>query len=63
MAYMPSMKFHEVLKLFGTQTNMAKQLDVTRQATTEWKRTDNIPRMRQYQIELLTKGKLRAERP
>jgi DNA-binding transcriptional regulator YdaS (Cro superfamily) len=54
------MEFREAIELFGSQTNMAQSLGVSRQATTKWRR-DGIPPLRQYQIESLSKGSLKAE--
>ena len=46
---------------YGTQTALAAALNITRSAVSQWGRT--VPELRQYQIELLTRGRLRARTP
>jgi DNA-binding transcriptional regulator YdaS (Cro superfamily) len=43
---------------FGTQTALARALSITRSAVSQWGR--EVPALRQFQIERVTSGKLRA---
>lgn len=52
--------FQEIVEYFGGVTAMAKALDVTTQAISQWDR--EIPESRAYQIEVLSKGKFRHDR-
>ena len=49
-----------MIKWFGSQAEIAKQLGVTRSAVTQWVRSEAIPPQRAIQIEALTKGQLKA---
>jgi hypothetical protein len=53
------MKKEDVIKYFGTQTAAAKALGCSQSRISEWGKYPPIGR--QYQIELLTQGKLKAE--
>lgn len=55
------MKFSEALQHFGTQANMARALDTTDKVVWAWKDKDRIPIGRQFQIQIITGGKLRAD--
>ena len=48
----------EVIGFFGSAAATAKALGVTRQAIDQW--SESVPLGRQYQIEVMTKGKLKA---
>ena len=52
------MELQAVVEHFGSKTNIAKALDIHRSAVTNWKGT--VPMSRQYQLQLLTGGKLKA---
>lgn len=56
------MKLDDVLSHFGGAQETAKALGLSHQAIYAWRRT-GVPCGRQYQLELLTDGALRAERP
>ena len=57
------MTVDDVINHFGpTQPGAAQRLGVTSQALSYWRRA-GIPMVRQYQIEVLSGGKLRADRP
>lgn len=54
------MKLSEAVELFGSQTNLAIRLGVTRAAVSVWKKR-GIPRFQQWRLEEITKGKLRRD--
>lgn len=56
------MKLDQALQHYGSQTALAKALRITKAAVSLWAQDGKIPELRQYQIEALTKGKLKAER-
>ncbi len=49
-----------IIKHFGGVGATARVLGISKQAVSKW--PDPIPLGRQYQIEVLTEGKMRAER-
>ena len=51
------------IEFFGTQTRLAKALGLAQSTVAEWFQLGHIPEARQYQIELATHGKLRADKP
>ena len=51
----------EVIAYFGNQNRTAIQLEISREAVRKWVANDAVPKLRQYQIEKLTKGKLKAD--
>lgn len=55
------MTYEQSIAYFGTISEMARALGVKPPSISEWK--DGIPETRQYQIELATKGKLKADVP
>jgi hypothetical protein len=56
--------FKQLIKRFGTQAEIAKQFSPPLAASTVcmWQ-TRGIPRGRQVELELLTKGDLKADKP
>ena len=52
------MKKDEVLAYFGTQVQLAKALGITQAAVAQWR---EVPMLRQYQLERLTGGALKAQ--
>jgi hypothetical protein len=50
--------FEDVLNYFGGQERLAKALGCQRTAITQWKGV--IPKLRTYQIEVITNGRFRA---
>jgi len=50
----------EAIKFFGSPGALATALGCGQSSVSEWK---EIPEGRQYQIELATRGKLKADRP
>ena len=51
----------DAIKHFGNAANLAKALNVSRQAITLW--GDTVPLLRQYQLQELTNGELKARPP
>jgi len=51
----------EAVAYFGSLTGLAKALGCSLSTSGEWDKA--IPMGRQYQIELATKGKLKADKP
>ncbi len=56
------MQYHQFIKHFGTATAAARILGISVQAISKWKR-HGIPLGRQYEIQVLTGGTLRAGGP
>lgn len=55
------MKFDQVIKIFGSQAALADALGVKQPAVSNWKTRGKIPHLQQLRIELITKGKLKAQ--
>ncbi len=55
------MTFDDLIEHYGSQIGAAKALGLNRQTVHAWKKY-GIPEPRQYQIEVVTSGALRAER-
>lgn len=55
------MNLEQTLKYYGSIKNMADAIGVSRQTIYLWKSKGAIPYSRQAQIELETKGKLKAQ--
>ncbi len=56
------MNYQSMLAHFGTATAAADALGITVQAVSKWK-IHGIPRGRQYEIQFITGGRLRADGP
>ncbi|WP_095143452.1 Cro/CI family transcriptional regulator [Pseudomonas sp. Irchel s3b6] len=54
------MNTHEVAEFFGSKTKLAAALGIRPSAVTMWGET--VPESRQYQIQVLSKGKFKAKR-
>ena len=52
------MKKDEVLAYYGTQRQLAQALGITQAAVAQWR---EVPMLRQYQLERLTAGALKAQ--
>ena len=52
------MKKDEVLAYYGTQRQLAQALGITQAAVSAWR---EVPMLRQYQLERLTGGALKAQ--
>lgn len=55
------MTLDEIEKYFGSLTAAATKLGLKRQSTTYWKKIGCMPLTQQIRIELLSKGKLKAD--
>lgn len=53
------MKLSEAVAHFGTEAEVARKLNIRPQAVYQW--GDEVPMRRQYQLERMTKGKLKAD--
>jgi len=56
------MTYEQLIDFYGTQKAAADALELSQPSLSEWKK-NGIPAPRQAQYELLTDGKLRADRP
>ena len=54
------MNIKDAINYYGSRSKLARALDVTPQAINNW--GEELPMLRQYQIEVLTKGKLIADK-
>ena len=50
----------EVIEHYETQEKAARALGVTQQAIARWVAAGEVPELRKYQIEKVTKGKLKC---
>ena len=53
----------QVIDFFGTQTATAEALGLAQSSVAGWIKAGEVPLERQYQIELATDGRLRADLP
>ena len=56
------MTYQELLEYCGTAANISKLCNITSGAVAQWKTNNRVPLSRQWEIELKTKGKLKAEK-
>lgn len=52
------MKTKDAITHFGNKAKLAKALNISKSAITQW--PDDVPELRAFQIERLTNGKLKA---
>lgn len=55
------MKIEQVIKFFGTQVALAQALGVRQPTISNWRTRGHIPHIQQLRIEVLSKGKLKAQ--
>jgi len=55
------MKTQDAVKHFGTYAKVGEALGISKQAVFKW--GEKVPPRRQYEIEMLTDGALRADTP
>ena len=54
------MKTKDAIKVFGSRVALAKALDIDLSATYHW--GEYVPELRQYQLQVITLGRLMASR-
>jgi len=54
------MKTKDAAEFFGSKSKLAMALDIYPSAITQW--GEEVPLIRQYQIQVLSKGKLKADK-
>jgi len=57
-----TMDIKTVIKHFGTQAKLAKAINATQPAISNWKKRKRIPALQQLRIEQATGGKIKADR-
>ena len=58
------MTIDDAIKHYGTPGKLAAAINVNPAAISNWKRRGNvIPASTQYQLQVLTKGRLKADQP
>lgn len=55
------MEPEQVIEYFGTRKKTAKALGIAQQSIAAWVKLGKVPKLRQYQIEKVTGGKLRVK--
>jgi len=55
------MTIEKVIKFFGSKSAACASIGLTRSAFTNWEKIGYIPYPRQLEIEIVTKGKLKAD--
>lgn len=53
------MKKNSAIKYFGSSSELANQLNISKQSISQW--GDDVPRLRAFEIERLTNGVLTVE--
>jgi DNA-binding transcriptional regulator YdaS (Cro superfamily) len=51
----------DLQKQFGTQLNIARALGVSAPSVSLWFSNKRVPLLRQYQVEKMTRGRLKAD--
>lgn len=60
MLYIDTMDKQQAIRHFGSSAALARALGITRAAVTNW--GERVPPLRQWELEVLTEGALKAER-
>ena len=55
------MTYDDILRVYKTQQKAAEALGISQPTISGWKR-NGIPELRQFQIQAITRGRLKAER-
>ena len=55
------MNFEQVLAEYGDKKTIAEACNVSYQAVQQWEESGKVPSGRQFQIEIKTNGKLKAD--
>lgn len=53
----------QAIQFFGSKSKLARAVGAAPSSISEWVANDEIPEGRQYQIELISKGVLLADKP
>lgn len=53
---------NEAIEFYGSQHKLAAALRISQPAIAKWVRFGQIPPVRQYQIQVISRGKLRADK-
>lgn len=56
------MTYADLLREYGSFSDVARELGLTRAAVSVWRKR-GVPLSRQFELEVRTKGRLRAARP
>ncbi len=54
------MELNDLIKHFGSRAKAQQRLGLYRQLWDQWEKRGGIPAMRQFQIQVLTRGRLKA---
>jgi len=52
----------DAIKVFGSISEMSKQLDISQSAISQWSDTAPIPRLREYEVREIEKKKARKKK-
>ncbi len=55
------MQAKEVFDYFGSQASTARALGITQPSVSRWAKSNVVPELMQYKIQVLTKNKLKAK--
>jgi len=55
------MTYDDILRVYKTQQKAAEALGISQPTISGWKR-NGVPELRQFQIQAITRGRLKAER-
>lgn len=56
------MTYDQIITYFGNAANAARALGITTASVAGWRKRDEVPIGRQYQVEVMSSGKLVADR-
>jgi hypothetical protein len=56
------MTLYEAVEYFGSAYRLSKELGITVQNTTHWRKNGHIPMFQQFRLEKMTRGELRADK-
>lgn len=63
MAYNVAMKPEDLLNHIPTKAEIARAFGCLPQSINDWFKAGEVPEVRQYQAQIITKGKLKADMP
>lgn len=56
------MRIEEAILFYGSGSKLCKELGITRQCITNWRKRGFMPMLQQLKLEKITKGKLKADK-